>query len=144
MRKLLAIVMIVLFALPSFSTAENEDNMILGKWSCYFDILKLPEKIQNVYDYSLIAYDLYLFDNGSVYMTQVITPKKTGTPQFSYGAITGIWIGSRDDMTIKVGDQTYKATISDDGYLLLFMTKTLPMAFVHVDTTDKMNELALN
>ena len=143
MKKLIIIFIVITLAFSSVSFAESGDDLIIGKWSCNFDITQLAEVVQKVYDFSLIVYDLYLFDNGSAYLTNVTIPKKTGKPDFSYGALSGIWIGSRDDMSIKIGDNIYKAKISEDGYLLLYLTKALPMAFVRVDTTDKMIELGV-
>ena len=141
MKKLIIVILILAFALPVVSLSESSNTQICGKWSCYFDATQLSQASQDVLDFSLLVYDLYLFDNGSAYMTNLTIHKKTQKPEFSYGALTGVWIGNQSDMSIRVGDQTYKAEITDDGYLLLYMTKALPLPFVHVDTTEKFKEL---
>lgn len=141
MKKLITIILIIALILPAPALMEENTSPVTGKWSCYFDIASLGEAYLKVMSYSLMVYDLYLFENGSAYMTNLSIDKKTGKPDFSFGALDGVWIGDSSDMTIKVGSQTYKASISEDGYLLLYMTKSVPMAFVRVDTTGKIFEL---
>ena len=141
MKRFFTLILVLVFILPSLSLSELSGVQICGKWSCYFDATQLSQASQDVLDFSLLVYDLYLFDNGSAYMTNLTIDKKTQKPDFSYGALTGVWIGNQSDMSIRVGDHTYKAEITDDGYLLLYMTKALPLPFVYVDTTGKFIEL---
>ena len=132
----------VLMLFPFASLAEEADPAIVGKWSFYYDITHMPEEVQKVMDSSLMVYDLYLFADGSVYMTSMDSSKKTQKPDFSYGALSGVWLGSADNFVVRIGSTgTFDAKI-EDGYLLLYMTKSLPLAFVKVDTTDKMAELS--
>ena len=131
----------VLLLLPFSVISEEANPSIIGKWSFYFDIASLPEEFQEVMDNSLLVYDLYLFADGSAFMTNMDISKKTQTPDFSYGALSGVWLGTPESFVVRIGSSgTYDAKI-EDGYLLLYMTKALPLAFVKVDTTDKMAEL---
>ena len=87
--------------------------------------------------------DLYFMDNGAVYMTNASAPKGK-EPEFSAGALSGLWIGSADDISMRIGDQTYKAHITEDGYLAVYMTKALPMLFRKTDCTEIMSDLLKN
>lgn len=141
MKKLfcLFLALVCFLSVPAF--AEDPDPAIVGKWSFYYDITKQPPEIQKVMDSSLIVYDLYLFEDSSAFMTNMNVSKKTEKPDFSYGALSGVWLGSADNFVVGIAGNSYRACIDGD-YLLLYMTKSLPLAFVKVDCTDKMIELS--
>ena len=141
MKKLFCLI-IVLLLVPLVSFAEDPDPSIVGKWSFYFDISKQSQSVQAVMDYSLMVYDLYLFENGSAHLTSMTVKKKSSSPDFSYGALSGVWLGNADNFVVGISGSSYRACIKDDC-LLLYMSETLPLAFVKVDCSDKMMELIL-
>ena len=141
MKKIFAFLLALFCLLSSFAVAEEPDPAIIGKWSFYYDITQQPQAVQDVLDFSLMVYDLYLFEDGSAYMTSMDITKKSGKPDFSYGALSGVWLGTADNFVVGISGNSYRARIEDD-YLLLYMTKNLPLAFVKVDCTDKMSELS--
>jgi len=112
---------------------------LFGKWSFYFDVTKLSPEYQHVMDYNVIAYDLYLFDNGSLYFSSMTISKSNDKPEFK-PATLGIWVGDPGDMTFLINKNTYKAKISDDGHLLFYMSEKLPFVFSKVDCTDYMSD----
>ena len=109
-----------------------------GKWSFYFDTTGQPLQVRNTWSNKLNGYDLYIYPNGSAYLTEMHQGKDDKNPTFSYGALDGLWIGNEDDMTIRIGDQTYKAKVDENGNFLLYMTESLPVVFVRIDQTDAM------
>ena len=135
MKKLITMLLIMTLLLPAMAHGESTD--VTGKWSMYVDATRLSDDLRAVFQYDLLVYDLYLFRNGAAYMTKLDIKKGTNDPDFSYGALSGIWIGDAEDMTVRVADQTFKAKISDDGYLLLYITEKLPFPMVKVETTDR-------
>ena len=141
MKKFISLFVALLFCFSVSSMAEEPDPTLLGKWSFYYDITRQIPEVQEVMSSSLIVYDLYLFKDGSAYMTSMDVSKKSEKPDFSFGALSGVWLGSSDNFVIRIGSQTYKASLQDD-FLYLYMTQSLPLAFVKVDCTDKMIELS--
>lgn len=137
MKKLIAL-LLILAMVPAAALA---DDSIAGKWSCYFDVTKTTPEEQKVMDASLIVYDLYLMEDGTAYMASATMMKTEKKPDFSYGALSGVWLSDNGSIVIRVSDSTYKASIDDDGYMLVYFTKNLPLPFVRIDTTDKMLEL---
>ena len=141
MKKVVSLLIAVLFCFSVSSIAEEPDPALIGKWSFYYDITQQIPEIQEVMSSSLVVYDLYLFKDGSAYMTSMDVSKKTEKPDFSFGALSGVWLGSADSFMIRIGFQTYKSSLQDE-FLYLYMTQSLPLAFVKVDCTDKMIELS--
>jgi len=109
-----------------------------GKWSFYMDVSNYPKQLKEVWGDTLTGFDLYIYQNGSVYMTEMHQSKDDSKPAFAPKALDGLWIGDEDDMSLRVGDFTYKAKVDDDGNLLLYMTESLPTVFVRVDQSEVM------
>ncbi len=133
MRKLFCVFLIlVLIPLCAFSEDLNAD--ICGKWSFYWDLRDLPIALQNVVDNSIMSYELYIFPNGSANMTKMSMNKK-GRLDFSYGALSGVWLGDSDSMVIRLDTSTFKAELKD-GFLNLHFTDQIIFPFVRVDQSD--------
>ena len=135
MKKLLTIILAMALILPTVSMADSPK--ITGKWSCYLDWTQFKQNVQDVMDDSLLVYDLYLFEDGTAYLTAMNIPKKTKQPVFQEGALSGTWTGDASYIKINIvpGD-TWPAKITDDGYLVMYMTDA-GMVFVRVDTTER-------
>ena len=116
-----------------------EPVSLIGKWSFYWDTSTLPQAIKNVLDYDLIIYDLYLTDNGAVYLATA-SAEKGPEPSPVAQVVSGIWIGSADDISMRLSDKmSFKARVTDDGFLAVYMTEKIPLLFRKVDCTETMN-----
>lgn len=135
MKKLICVLLFVVF-LPVVSFAEESSDEICGKWSFYWDLRSFPQELQNVMDYSIMSFDLYLSPDGSANMTKMTMDKKSKL-DFSYGALSGVWLGDADSLVIRVGTVTYKA-FYDNGMLNIYFTDKIYFPFVHVDQSDMM------
>ena len=131
MKKLLSIILILIILIPS-AFAEKTDPV--GMWSFYWDARKLNEALgsKNRMSFDIQCYDLYLFDDGSAYMTKCDV--LNGKADFSLGALSGLWIGDASEMTIRIEDTTYKAWIDDSGSLFLKMTDAMALIFTKIES----------
>lgn len=138
MKKLISVILIVALVFPAIAVSEDVKDLLCGKWSFYWDITKMPAAVQKVLDNSLVSYELYFFDNNAVYMTEMHRLKNSDVPTFSYGALSGLWMGEADDLTVMIKDKVYKAEINENGNLLFYMTSKIAFHFVRVDSNAYM------
>lgn len=116
-----------------------EPVSLIGKWSFYWDTSALRKEYRNALGYDLLIYDLYLAENGAVYLA---TASAENGPEPSPVAeiLSGIWIGSADDISMRLADKTsFKAKMTDDGFLAVYLTDKIPLLFRKVDCTETMN-----
>ena len=104
---------------PSQTSAASTVDPV-GKWSFFWDARDLVDsRGKKVMSFDMLSYDLYLFDDGSAYLTNM--DYKDNKPNFSYGALSGVWLNSGSTIMIKVGPQTLSAVLADDGRLYVYM-----------------------
>ena len=129
MKKLIAVILILALLLPAAALADPA-----GMWSFYWDARELNESLgsKNRMSFDIQCYNLYLFDDGSAYMSSCDV--LNGKANFSLGALSGVWIGDNNDMTIRVGDQTYKAWIDEEDRLFLKMTDKMAFIFTRISS----------
>ena len=85
-----------------------------GRWTSFLyvpDMESMP--LQSV--------DYYFFEDGSVY--SVTAYRESSAQALQFGSSSGIWIGDHTDMTLRVGDVTYKAFI-DSGEIMHLKTNS--------------------
>lgn len=138
MKRIVSFFVAFLLCLTVFTASadESSNNAYCGKWSFYWDNSDLPIALKNVLDYNVLSYELYIFDDGSAYMTK-LSIDKNGKPDFSRGALSGIWLSDGNAFTIRVDTNTFKAFIEDD-IMKLYMTEKIYFPFVHIDQSDLM------
>lgn len=114
---------------------KEKDLNPVGMWSFFWDARELNEILgKNRMSFDIQAFNLYLLDDGSAYMQKASV--MNGKQDFSPELISGIWIGDRSDMTIKVGTNTNKAWIDDSGRLFYKMTDEMAFVFSKVPLYD--------
>ena len=135
MKKLITIILI-LAILPAAALSEESAASPVGMWSFYWDARELNESLgsKNRMSFDIQCYNLYIFDDGSAYMTSGNI--RDGKTDFSMGALSGIWIGDANEMTIRVGNQTYKAWINESDRLFLKMTDSMAFIFTRISSYD--------
>ena len=118
-----------------------EPVSLTGKWSFYWDTSALRKEYRNALGYDLLIYDLYLAENGAVYLATA-SAEKGPEPSPVAEILSGIWIGSADDISMRLADKmSFKAKMTDDGFLAVYMTDKIPLLFRKVDCTDAMNSI---
>lgn len=123
------------YSFKSPKETQEADRDPVGMWSFYWDAQSLNKQLGSKrMSFDINAINLYLFSNGSAYMTNCSVVD--GDPDFSRGALDGLWIGNAEDMTIRVGEQTYKAWIDDDGRLFLKMTDSMAFIYTKIKNYD--------
>lgn len=116
-----------------------EPVSLIGKWSFYWDTSTLRKEYRNALGYDLLIYDLYLAENGAVYLATA-SAEKGPEPSPVAEILSGIWIGSADDISMRLADKTsFKAKMTDDGFLAVYLTDKIPLLFRKVDCTETMN-----
>lgn len=123
-------------------SSDPVNNDPCGKWSFYYDIREWPKSLLDVIDNPVQSFELYLFPDGSANFTEMTINKK-GKVDFSYGALSGVWLGDGDNLVIRVGSSTYKATMVD-GSLHLHFTEKISLPFVRIDQTDLFHDQVFN
>lgn len=104
---------------PSPASVSTSDGPV-GKWSFFWDARNLVDSHgKKVMSFDMLSYDLYLFDDGSAYLTNM--DYKDGQPDFSFGALSGVWLNVGSEIKIKVGSSSMNATLSNDGRLFVYM-----------------------
>lgn len=128
MKRLITIILILALALPAAALADP-----VGMWSFYWDARELNESLgSNRMSFDIESYNLYLFDDGSAYMSNCDVVN--GKANFSLGALSGVWVGDDTELTIRVGDQTYKAWIDENDRLFLKMTSNIAFIFTRISS----------
>lgn len=136
MKKLIAVILLLAMTLPAAALSEEPVASPDGMWSFYWDARELNESLgsKNRMSFDIQCYNLYIFDDGSAYMTSVDI--RDGKTDFSMGALSGIWIGDASGMTVRVGDRTYKAWIDESDRLFLKMTDRMAFIFTRIPSYD--------
>lgn len=122
MKKLLCLLLCVLFLLPSVSLSEfplssNEQNYV-GAWSMYADNGK-----GTIYAMMITFLD-------SMKVVQVSTSFKNGTLS-SNNKSSGEWCGfTSDTVILSLAGQNLTAMIKDNGYLYLYFLEDLSLCGV--------------
>ena len=145
MKKFISVflALLVCFSLCSaFAEEPDNESVICGKWSFYWDASALPDSHKNVLDFSVLSYELYLFPDGSASMTNMTIDKK-GKMDFSFGALEGVWIGDPSSLVIRMKTSTYKAFI-EDGILKLYMIESIFFPFERIDQSEAMYQQAVH
>ena len=135
MKKLLCLFLALLF-FPVVAFSEDSNADVCGKWSFYWDLRSLPAAHQDVVNDSVMSYDLYIFPDGSANMAKMSMNKK-GKLDFSYGALSGVWLGDSSSLVIRFESSTFKAELKD-GFLNLYFTDRVIFPFVRVDQSEIM------
>lgn len=133
MKKFVCLILILLL-IPLYALSEDSTVDVCGKWSFYWDLRDLPIALQNAVDDSVMSYELYIFPDGSANMTKM-TMNKKGRLDFSYGALSGVWLGDSDSLVIRLDTSTFKAELKD-GFLNLYFTDKIIFPFVRIDQSD--------
>ena len=130
MKKLISLLLILAMVASVSALADP-----VGMWSFCWDARELNEQLgthRMAFDCQM--YNLYLFDDGSAYMTNAnVTNGKT---DFSYGALDGVWLGDSSSFVVRVGTQTYKSWIDDSDRLFLQMTDSMAFIFSRIPNYD--------
>lgn len=125
---------------PVVASSPFSSETVPGKWAFYWDTSDLPQAYRDAVSFSIVSYDLYLFDDGSAYMTSMTVLDGSAPEFYDSAALSGIWIMKDRDLTIRIGATTYKATITDNGQMIFYMTEALPIIFDHIDSSDAMRK----
>lgn len=133
MKKFVCLILILLL-IPLYALSEDSTFDVCGKWSFYWDLRDLPIALQNAVDDSVMSYELYIFPDGSANMTKM-TMNKKGRLDFSYGSLSGVWLGDSDSLVIRLDTSTFKAELKD-GFLNLYFTDKIIFPFVRIDQSD--------
>lgn len=126
----------VFVLVPLLAFAENIHDPV-GMWSFYWDTKEYNELFKGTkaeMSDDIMCYNLYLFSDGSAYMTN--GSGSTDRMNFSYGALSGVWIGDQNDLTIRVKDNTFKAWIDESDRLFLKMTDSIAFLFFRIPSYD--------
>ena len=131
--------LVLLFSIVSFAEEPEiiieEEYSPVGMWSFYWDAWQLNKTLGSKgMSFEIQAYTLFLLDNGAAYMQQAYVKKDKS--DFTPLMLSGIWLGDMHDLTIKVGDSTFKAWIDSTGRLFLKMTDEMATIFQHIDSYD--------
>lgn len=130
MKKIIVILLVFVMICGSFSFAEDQNPR--GMWSFYWDARELNVMLgSSRMSFDILFYNLYLFEDGSAFMTT--GSLKNGKYDFKNGReISGVWLGDAAGMTIRVGDNTYKAWLDDRDRLCFKMTDKMIYIFNRV------------
>ena len=132
MRKLFIMILITALFLSASASGQELWNDPVGMWSFYWDARSLNETYKNgkILDFDIQCYNLYIFDDGSAFLTSA--EMTDGKADFSYGALSGVWLGDYKSMRIRVGNSTYDAYIDEDDRLFLKLDEALYCIFTRI------------
>ena len=138
MKRLITIILILALAVPAAALADFKGGAstatVFGKWSVYFDVREINKTLLQKADFDIRAIDLYIFENGSCYISTFEIKDGTLSPNTT---ISGIWIGDEKDITMRFGEQVYKASIDYVGVLTL-QTMNYAYKMLRVEPVDPM------
>lgn len=132
MKKLILFILVISLVLPSVSLADigktGVTDTFLGKWSYYFDAREYNKVSLRPADYDIESAELLIFENGSCYFSSfIIANGKVEANE----PILGMWIGDDNAITMRFGDQIFKASYSPmTGMILQTLTDTYNMVRV--------------
>ena len=86
-----------------------------GQWSYYDGATDLNKTIL-LYDTGVISFNLFFYEDGSVYLSEAYLKKESSGLHFVESS-SGLWIGDHEDMSFKIAGSNYKANISEDGLM---------------------------
>jgi hypothetical protein len=111
MKKLITVALILAMLLPAAAWAENDNNPV-GRWTIASSYTELD------LGYMFAKTDLFLFPDGTAYRVSI---KKNKYDDLAIFYDNGVWLGDNKEMVIRVGDDTFKALIDDNGFM--YVTK---------------------
>lgn len=124
MKKLIIFILAIIMVFPAMAEDDNNQD-IIGMWSFYWDATDLT-----VMNFDCRAYNLYLFDDGKAYMTNLTV--KYGVPDFSRGALYGDWTRSDDGILISIGKNEWRSWLDESGRLFVQMSDDMALIFQKV------------
>ena len=141
MKRFLSVFLILVLLIPAASFADDPDP-ILGRWCVYWDTRPMNEKYNNgdpMMSFLVLDYNLYIFDDNSLYLVQSSINKK-GRFSLEYPAAEGLWLKTGENKyTLKLLNKTINAEFDDHGRLLVYFAST-PYPFIHIPSYDYFSE----
>ena len=138
MKKLIAIILIVVLALPALAMSDGSTD-ILGKWSFYWDTRPMNDQYNNgkpMMSFLVLSMDLYFLEDNVAYMSMASMDTRGKFTQ-ERNAMDGVWIETGEGTyTASFMGTKYKMEMDADGRLLFYMTESLPYPFIHVQSYD--------
>ena len=135
MKKLFSLILALALLLPAVSLADKlygeQPNTVFGKWTLYFDAREYNKTSAYPMDFDIQSLDLYIFENGSCYISTLEIKNGVLTPS---SIVTGMWIGNDNEITMQFGNVTYKATATYGSLILHSMNSDFTL--VHVYSID--------
>lgn len=108
----------------------------IGRWTSFFFAQKYPELSM---DFAFYSTDYYFLENGAVYLT--IAELGSDNSSFTVNSQSGIWLGDHNDMTMRLGDGTFKAHIDDDGTMILRLNENFSFVLYRVPDDRQVYEV---
>ena len=137
MKKLLALILIIALLLPAAALADSEQY--LGRWCYYWDTRQMNEEYNNgkpMMSFLINNYDLYIFEDGTVYMVSASITKDNKF-KLNYPEADGLWVDNGDGtITIRVLSHTYKAEMDEKGRLLVYMVDDIAYPYYKIPSYD--------
>jgi len=138
MKKLIAIILIVVLALPVLAMSDGSTD-ILGKWSFYWDTRPMNDQYNNgkpLMSFLIHSIDLYFFEDNVAYMTSADMDTK-GKFEQERVALDGVWIETGEGtFTANFKGTKYKMELDAEGRLLFYMTESVPYPFTKTPDYD--------
>ena len=136
MKRLIAIILILALSVPAaalaFDKGGTSEETVFGKWSVYFDLREYNKTALQPVDFDVQSLDLYIYENGACYISIFKIKDGAVVPD---SILSGIWIGDEKDITMRFGEQVYKASIDYMGVMTL-QTMTVAFKMIRVDAAD--------
>lgn len=126
MKKLLALILIVVLAVPASALAADQDP-IVGSWYMYYEKSLSPE-FADLFQNSDFVVCVYIFtEDGSIVCTESDITGKSGNPIIS---AAGKWSNENGEYSYSiVGLGTGKALIDEESILVQLQNSNLYMKF---------------
>ena len=138
MKRLIIIILIIAMTVPASASVYEKGGTshatVFGKWTLYFDAREYNKTSLYPTDFDVQSLDLYIYENGSCYMSTMQIKNGQLTPP---NTISGIWIGDDQNITMQYGDLTYKAYIDYVGTLHL-QALSANFKMIRVESIDPM------
>ncbi len=110
MKKLAALVVLALsMLLIPVTTFSDVDLSPVGRWSVDSDYSTMHD------NYMFAKTDFFFFEDGSIYRVSITKKRKENRLEIGYD--DGVWIGDKDQLSIRVGKDVFQANIDDAGFL---------------------------
>jgi len=143
MKKLLTIILILALAVPAAALMDEETEIIVGKWSFYWDTRPMNAEYNNgkpIMEFLVHSMDLYFYSDNTAYMTMA-SMDKSGKFKQEWPAMDGVWMKTGDnEYTANFHGTTYKISFDENDRLLLPMTDKVSYPFVKIPFYDYITE----